>query len=212
MILSLGEWNNVEDIDFSGLPNQFVLKCNHNSAKGMCICRDKSRLNIPEAKSRLKEALSSDFYAKYREWAYKDVPRKVIAEKYMTDESGEELKDYKVFCFNGEPKFIQLDYGRFSDHKRNLYSCDWEFMDVSYKVANDPKYKIEKPSKLDEMLELAKTLSSDIPFVRVDFYVVYDKIYFGELTFYPEAGLAHFNPPEFDLEIGTWLQLPSKID
>jgi hypothetical protein len=144
------------------------------------------------------------------EWPYKNVKPRIIAEKYMADESGTELKDYKIFNFNGIPKIIQVDYNRFVRHKRNLYSTDWKYMDVAIKYETDPNIEICKPAKLDEMLGMARSLSQNIPHIRTDFYSIGDKIYFGELTFYHESGFGKFMPEEWDKRFGDWLMLPNK--
>lgn len=205
IIPTLAYWNSASEIDLSMLPNEFVLKCNHDS-KNICICTDKSEFDIDDAKRKLDKGMKYNFYQTYREWAYKDVPRKILAEKYMFDESGEELKDYKVFNFNGEPKFIQVDYNRFKGHMRKLYSTNWEELPFKCLYDNDGR-SFPKPKVLEEMLYYARELSKDIPFLRTDFYIINDKIYFGELTFYPEAGYGFITPAEWDIKVGNWLTL-----
>jgi hypothetical protein len=175
----------------------------------MCICKDKSKLNIKKVKKELKKGLKENYYLTGREWPYKDVPRKIICEKYMTDESGTELKDYKIHNFNGQPKFIEVDYNRFVEHKRNLYSTDWKYINATMQYPSDKSKQINKPECLDEMLSLASKLSQGIKYVRTDFYCINNKIYFGELTFYHGSGLDEFKPEEFGLEVGNWLKLPS---
>jgi hypothetical protein len=209
LIPLLGVWDDPDDIDFDALPNQFVLKCNHNSGTGMCICKDKSKLDIKKVKKELKKGLKENYFLTGREWPYKDVPRKIICEKYMTDESGTELKDYKIHNFNGQPKFIEVDYNRFVEHKRNLYSTDWKYINATMQYPSDKSKQINKPECLDEMLSLASKLSQGIKYVRTDFYCINNKIYFGELTFYHGSGLDEFKPEEFGLEVGNWLKLPS---
>lgn len=208
IIPTLGVWDRPEDIDWDSLPNQFVLKVTHDSG-GLVICTDKSKLDKKKAVRKLNKSLRCDYYKMHREWPYKDVRRRVIAEKYMTDESGIELKDYKIFDFDGEPKFIQVDYNRFVEHKRNLYTTDWEYIDAAIQYPTDKTNQIKKPECLNEMLELARKLSAGIPHIRTDFYCINNKIYFGELTFYHESGMAKFTPEEFGLEVGSWLKLPS---
>ena len=209
IIPTLGIWENPDEIDFDKLPDQFVIKCNHNSGRGMCICKDKSSLDIKKVKKELKKALAEDYYLHGREWPYKNVPRKIIAEKYLTDESGTELKDYKIFNFNGESKIIQVDYNRFVEHKRNLYTTDWDYIEASIKYPTDKEHQIPKPKNLDKMLELASMLSKGFPHVRTDFYNIEGKIYFGELTLYHESGYAVYTPPELGIKMGDWLKLPS---
>ena len=204
----LGKWHNPEDIDFNQLPEQFVIKCNHNCG-GMCICKDKSQLDITKIKKELKKSLKEDYYLLGREWPYKNVKRCVFAEKYVVDESDSELKDYKFFCFNGEPDFFKIDFDRFVNHKANYYDLDWNILPFEEKVCPPmPNKHIPKPTNFEKMVELARILAKGWPFVRVDFYNVNGKIYFGEMTFFPASGLGVFKPEEADLMIGEKLLLP----
>jgi hypothetical protein len=207
IIPTLGVWNHFDEIDFDKLPKQFVLKCTHNSG-GNIIVLDKDKLNKRKARRYFEKLLKGNFFNNGREWPYKYVKPRIIAEKYMTDESGIELKDYKVFNFNGEPKFIQVDYGRYTEHKRNLYTTEWKYIDASIEYPTDRNVEIKKPEKLDEMLYLAKKLSEGIPHVRTDFYSINDHIYFGELTFYHGSGMEKFMPESFETMVGSWLELP----
>lgn len=211
LIPLLGVWDVPEDIDFTALPNQFVLKCNHNSGLGMCICTDKSKLDINRVKTDLHKGLAQDYYLTGREWSYKNVPRKIVAEKYMVDESGIELKDYKIFCFNGEPKLIQVDFDRFKGHKRNLYSLDWQYIEGEIEFPTDPEHQIARPDCLEQMLDAARILSRGIPHVRTDFYCIKGQVYFGELTFYHGSGCEHMRPMELGRKMGDWLILPKSI-
>lgn len=208
LIPLLGVWDDPEEIDFDKLPNQFVLKCNHNSGLGMCICKDKTKLDIKKVKKDLRKGLKQDYYLTGREWPYKNVPRRVIAEKYMVDESGTELKDYKVFNYNGEPRLIEVDYGRFTKHMRNLYSTDWDYIEGEIEFPTDQAHSIPRPEKLEEMLELSRKLSVGIPHVRTDFYSINGRIYFGEMTFYHGSGMEHFRPEELGEKLGNWIILP----
>ena len=207
IIPTLGVWDDPENIDFDKLPNQFVLKCNHNSGLGMCICKDKNLLNIEKVKKELKKGLRQNYYKYWREWPYKNVKRKILAEKFMVDESGTELKDYKIFCFDGEPQIIEVDYGRFVNHMRNIYDTDWNFIAMQIGFPNDPNHVIAKPEKLDEMLALARKLSEGIPHVRTDFYSINGKIYFGELTFFHGSGMETFKPDKWNEDFGTLIPL-----
>lgn len=211
----LGVWDKPEDIDFEKLPNQFVLKCNHTSGIGLIICKDKSQLDIEAAINELNRGLKDDYYKINREWPYKDVPRKILAEEYKEDESGFELKDYKLYCFNGEPKYCQVDFGKSEgvtrqDFTRNFYDVNWNLIDVQYNHPNDPNRVIPKPSKFDEMKELARKLSKGEPFMRVDFYNVGEQILFSEITFYPIAAFGWFKPAEWDRKLGDMITLPEK--
>ncbi len=207
IIPTLGVYDKFDDIDFDKLPNQFVIKCTHDSG-GLVICKDKNTLDIKAARKKISKCLKRNFYYFGREWPYKNVKPRIIIEKYMVDESNKELKDYKVFNFDGKPKIIQVDYDRFVEHKRNLYDKDWKYIEAAIQYPTNPEIKIEKPKNLTKMLELAKILSKDIPHVRTDFYSIEDKIYFGELTFYSESGLGKFSPKQFEKDMGEWLKLP----
>lgn len=210
IIPTLGVWSDPEEINFDTLPEQFVLKCNHNSGLGMCICKDKSKLDIPKVKQELRKGLRQDYYLTGREWPYKNVPRRIIAEKFMMDESKTELKDYKVFNFNGVPKLIQVDFDRFKGHKRNLYTTDWRYIEATIEFPTEPSHIIQRPKGLETMLELAGKLSANIPHLRTDFYCIDDQVYFGELTFYHGSGYEHFKPAEFEKLVSSWLSLPRR--
>lgn len=198
-----------EDIDFNSLPEKFVIKCNHNSGTGMYICKDKSKMNQDLVRKELTKGLKEDYYAGKLEWPYKNIPRRILAEEFMVDESGFDLKDYKIFNFNGEPILIEVDFDRFSNHKRNFYSPSWELINLEIEYPSDPKRNIAKPACLDKMLEFARILSKGIPHLRTDFYVINDKIYFGELTFYHEAGAGRFSSIEWEKKLGDLIILPS---
>lgn len=207
LISLLGVWDNADDVDFSELPEQFVLKCTHDSG-GLVICKDKNTLNIAEARKKIKKCLKHNYFWSCREYPYKDVKPRVICEKYMTDDGGEELKDYKVFCFNGEPKYVLVDYDRAYGHKRNIYDTDWKYMSfVMNKYYPDPNVTFDRPAVLDEILDISRRVSKDIPFVRVDFYIVDNNAYIGEVTFFPGTGLLIFEPPEYDAILGGYLRL-----
>ena len=208
IIPTLGVWNKAEDIDFNSLPNQFVLKTNHDSG-GIVICKNKSKLDIKRTREKLNKSLKINFSVVGREWPYKNVPRKIFAEKYMVDESGQELKDYKIFCFNANPEFIQVDFDRFADsgHKRNLYTPDWNLLNFEYGYKSDSSIKIERPDNLEEMLFFASKLSEGQTFLRVDFYSIQGKTYFGELTFFPGSGFERFSQPNKDNEYGNLIDI-----
>ncbi|MCD1161129.1 ATP-grasp fold amidoligase family protein [Peribacillus frigoritolerans] len=211
LIPLLGVYEKFEDIDFCKLPNQFVMKCTHDSG-GLVICKDKDKFDIKAAKKKIEKCLKRNYYYYSMEWPYKNGKPRIVCEKYMVDESGTELKDYKIFCFNGEPKLIQVDYNRFVNHKRNLYDIDWNYIDASLQKPNDSTIEITKPPKLNEMLKLAQKLSEQCPFARVDFYSIENRLYFGEITFYPGAGYEKFYPDELDLELGKCIRLPNKSE
>lgn len=210
IIPTLGVWNSVDEIDWDSLPSQFVLKTTHGGGGGgVVICKDKMRMNRQGACNKLQRSLKSDIYLSYREWPYKNVPKRILAEKYMVDESGIELKDYKFFCFNGEVKCFKVDFDRFISHKANYYDRDAKLLPFWEVVCPADHTRVfEKPENFEKMIELAETLSKDIPFVRIDFYNINGNIYFGEMTFFPAAGMGKFNPNEWDDILGDWLELP----
>ena len=206
LIPLLGVWNNFDEIDFSKLPDQFVLKCTHDSG-GVIICTDKRSFNIKEAKKKIEKCLKTNYYYKGREWPYKNVKPRIIAEEYMVDESGTELKDYKIFNFNGTPKLIEVDFGRFTQHKRNIYDINWNYIDLCIEYPNDKSVNICKPQNLDIMLECAKKLSIGFPFLRTDFYNINGKLYFGEITLYHGSGLEKITPIKYEKILGDWIEL-----
>ena len=212
LIPLLGVWDKAEDIDFDKLPNQFVLKCNHNSGLGMYICKDKSKLTkrqINVIRKNLAKGLKQDYYLTGREWPYKNVPRKIIAEKYMANDKNEGLTDYKFMCFKGKVKCCFVCTDRFSKEglKITFYDTNWKIMPFRrhYPKSNEP---IAKPVNYEKIIKLAEQLSKDIPFVRTDFYEINEELYFGELTFYPGSGFEEFIPHVGDEILGQWIQLP----
>jgi len=209
IIPTLGVWDKFDEIDFDSLPEQFVLKTTHDSG-GVVICKDRNKFDADAAMQKLEKSLKRNFYLQGREWPYKNVKPRLMAEEYMQNLGEESLNDYKIFCFDGEPKLIQVDYDRFTDHKRNFYDVDWRIIDAEFQYRSNKNHDIERPVALDEMLECAKRLSKGVPFLRTDFYCIDDKIYFGELTFYPESGFGKFSPESLGVEMGEWVKLPSE--
>lgn len=208
IIPTLGVWDDPDDIDFDALPDQFVLKCNHNSGTGMCICRDKSKLDIEKVKAELRKGLKENYYMRWREWPYKNVPRKILAEKFMVDESGTELKDYKIFCFNGEPRYCQVISDRNTDEKIDFYDMHWKrlvgLVGLNDKVHNS-EYAIPCPESFEDMKQMASLLAKSIPFSRIDFYEINHQAYFGEITFFPATGFGNFNPREWNVKMGDMI-------
>ncbi len=205
----LGVWDNAEDIDFSLLPDKFVLKCNHNS--DVIICTDKSTLDENETKKKLTEQLKVDFYKHKREWPYKNVPRKIICEKYMENRDGAEPLEYKVFCFNGIPEYILVISGRFCKNEPTMdtYNIMWEHTDLinGGPLAGDV---YSKPECFDELCKISKKLSENTPFLRVDFNFWNNMLYFGELTLYDSAGFEKYKPEKWDYILGNLIKLPPK--
>ncbi len=214
VIPTLGIWDTFDKIDFDSLPNRFVLKCTHDSG-GLVICRDKSMFDKKSARKKVEKCLKQNYYWTSREWPYKDVKPRIIAEQYMYDKDQiTSLTDYKFYCFNGEPKFLYVSQG-LEDHSTasiSFLTLDWQF--APYERSDfKPFSKLpEKPKKLDQMIDIAKKLSMGIDFLRVDLYEINDSIYFSELTFSPCAGFMPFSNPEHDLEIGNMLKLTSKVN
>ncbi|MBR3739246.1 MAG: glycosyl transferase [Clostridia bacterium] len=210
IVPTFGVWDRFEDIDFESLPNQFVLKCTHDSG-GLVIVKDKSKMDIREAGKIINKSLKRNYYHIGREWPYKNVKPRIIAEKYMEDSSTGELRDYKFFCFNGEAKCFKVDFDRFTEHRANYYSIDKKLMKLGEKVCPpDFDRDIRLPASIDQMKILAEKLAASIPFVRVDFYDVDGKIYFGELTFFPDSGFGKFIFEGNTELLGSWIKLPDR--
>ena len=206
LIPCLGIWETPKDIDFSKLPDKFVLKCTHD-CKGLVICKDKKTFDTNAAIAQLNHALKRNFYYQGREWPYKNVKPRIVGEMYMEDAGTNQLTDYKVFNFHGEPKLIEVDYDRFNGHKRQFFDPKWNSMNISFHHPSDTERIIPKPEKLNEMLLLAKELSKGIPHLRTDFYIVDNQIYVGEMTFYHGTGMGRWTPDSFDRTMGEWLDL-----
>ncbi len=210
LIPLLGVWKTPDEIDFDKLPDKFVLKCNHNSGLGMCICKDKSKLDISKVKEELAKGLKQDYYLSGREWPYKNVPRRIIAEKFIS-EDGHVPADYKIYCFNGEPYKIMICLDRDKDEATKFYSFDfnWNLLRHNGWGKRAPEgFTLPKPVNFDKMYEFSKLLSNGIPFVRVDFYEVSGQLYFGEMTFYPDSGFDNAILPEIDKLYGSMINLP----
>lgn len=207
IIPTIGVWNSVDDIDWQALPDQFVLKAAHDSG-GVVVCKDKSKLDIELSKEILRGAGKKDYTRYNKEYPYYNVPHRFIAEQYMEDESGYELKDYKIFCFDGEPKFLFVATGRQQhDTRFDFYDLEFNHLPVLNGHPNADSFP-SKPDNFSEMLIVAKQLSKGIPHVRVDLYNIKGKIFFGELTFFHWSGMTPFEPREWDYEFGKYFKLP----
>lgn len=209
LIPLIGAYNTFEEIDFKKLPNQFVLKPNHTSGD-IYICKNKSKIDYGKLKKEVNNWLKENYYWTSREWIYKNIKPRIICEKYMVDESGTELKDYKFFCFDGEPKALFVATDRGIDTRFDFFDLNFNHLPFMQYYKNSVK-KIVKPRGFDEMIKLSKILSKGIPHVRVDFYDIYGRVYFGELTFFHFSGFVKFEPEEYDKLFGNWLELPLKI-
>ena len=211
IIPTLGVWDSVDDIDWSILPNQFVVKSTNDSG-GVVVCKDKNKLDIETAKTKLRGLGSRDYTLISKEYPYKNVPHRFIAEEYMEDESDYELKDYKIFCFNGVAKFLFVATGRQAhDCRFDFYDIEFNHLPVLNGHPNADKWPT-KPENFEEMLEVAEKLSSGIPHVRVDLYNIKGQIYFGELTFFHWSGIVPFDPVEWDYKFGEYITLPTETE
>ena len=207
IIKTIGVYDSFDQINFNELPNQFVIKCTHDSG-GLIIVKDKSKLNIKETGAKINKALKKNYFYSCREWPYKNIIPRIIIEEYMEDETYKELIDYKIMCFNGEPKIIFTCSERYKKGlKVTFFDMNWNRLNFKrhYPTSNE---KIEKPTNYAKMIELSKKLSKNIPFIRVDWYEINKKLYFGELTFYPGSGFEEFTPSEWDRKLGDMLELP----
>ncbi len=211
LIPLVGAWDSPDEIDFDALPDKFVLKCNHNSGVGMYICRDKSKMDVEKVKKELWRGLNQNYYLVHREWPYKDVKRKIICEKFMSDAPGaSDFTDYKFFCFNGKVDSVMVCLERSSgETKFYFFDENWELKRLNIRGKNAPEgFTIPKPECMDEMFKIAAKLSVGMPFVRVDLYQSNGQIYFGELTFFPDSGFDANLLPETDEYFGKLLELP----
>lgn len=210
LIPLIGVYKSFDEIDFSALPNQFVMKCTHDSG-GLVICPDKSKLNLKKAKAKIERCLKRNYYTNSREWVYRDIEPQIIIEKYMVDESGYELKDYKFFCFDGKVKamFMATDRGSDAETKFDFFDRDFNHLNFTNGHPNSDK-ELKKPDKFNEMIELAEKISEGFPHERVDLYNINGKLYFGEITFFHWSGLKPFKPEKWDKIFGDWFKLPER--
>lgn len=213
LIPLIGVYQTFDEIDFNQLPHQFVLKCTHDSGS-VVICKDKSKFDRKAAEKKLNGQMKKNYYYPSREWPYRHIKPRIICEAYLDDGENEVPKDYKIFCFHGEPKFIFLLHDRF--HKElprsgTVYTTDWEIEPCvfdSHYMRNTNKE--EKPKCLAKMLELCRILSKGFPQVRIDFYTIEDKCYFGEMTLTHSGGFCQIKPEAYDELLGSFLRLPGR--
>lgn len=214
IIKTYGVWDNYDDIDFEKLPNQFVLKStNGGGGTGVVICRDKKKLNHDGAKKKIEKSMSTNW--KYeREWVYRDIQPRIIAEEYMYNDDGTDLVDWKIFCFKGEPKLLFYASDRYK--KGEKLKFDWYDMNLQHlpiKSHGIPQAnkQLHMFPEWEEMKEVARKLSKGFPHVRVDLYLINNKIYFGELTFFHDGGIVALEPEEWEYILGSWIELPEKL-
>lgn len=211
IIPTLGVWDSFEDIDFDALPNEFVLKCTHDSG-GLVICRDKSKLDKEAARKKISASLKRNYYYWGREWPYKNVPPRVIAEELLCDEKlGKDASvlDYKFFTFGGKVKVMMINTDRGHETKADYFDRDFNWLDFTWGYPH-AKTRPEKPAQFEKMIELAEILAAGTVELRVDFYDVNGHIYFGELTFFDGSGFDRIEPIEWDYKLGSWVKLPGK--
>lgn len=207
----LGVWDTFDEIDFDGLPNQFVLKCSHDSGS-VILCEDKSTFDYKAAKEKLEFHLKISEYLLGREWPYKNVRRRIIAEKFLKNNSSEKgfsIKDYKFFCFDGVPRVMYISNDRGDDPRTDFFDMEFKHLPIRMKDPNADEPPI-KPERFEEMKRIAAMLSKGIPHLRVDFYEVGSRLYVGELTFFHNSGYTPIEPKEWDLRLGNWIKLPKK--
>ncbi|ULT56201.1 glycosyl transferase [Neobacillus drentensis] len=213
IIPTYGVWDSFDDINIERLPDQFVLKCTHDCG-GLVICRDKKTLDMESARSKINRCLQRNYFYNGREWPYKNVKPRVIAEKYMRDPSSIVLKDYKFYCFNGKPEFVQLSQGmeKHSTASMAFLNLDWERLPFErsdfLRIDKIPP----KPLNFELMKTFAEELSQGHLFLRVDLYEINGRVYFSELTFSPTSGFIPIQPPEYDLQVGRLLELPKNTN
>lgn len=202
-------YDNPEDIDFSSLPNKFIIKANHTNGHNI-IVKNKENLDKKKVIKKFKKWLNKNqYYKRGQEWAYKDIKPKLIIEKFLKEDDKNSLIDYKFYCFDGEPKFIDVHLDREEDHKQGCFDLEFNLLPFgkskTYKSIDN---SLEKPSNLEEMVRLSKVLSEKLPFVRVDFYSINGQTIFGEMTFYPSDARRQFYPDEYNTIIGDYFKLP----
>lgn len=209
---TLGIWTDFNEIDFDGLPNEFVLKCTHDSG-GLVVCRDKTNLDLQQAKQKIEKSLKNNYYKWGREWPYKDVKPRIIAEPLLKDDVGdgeqECLTDYKFFCFNGVPKIVYISKDKAQNPTTDFFDMEYNHLSIRMRDPNSKKLP-PKPIYFEEMKNIASILSTGFPHLRVDFYSANGGLYVGELTFYHCSGFAPIYPESWEVKMGEWIQLPSK--
>ena len=202
-----GPWDSVDEIDFDKLPEQFVLKCTHDSGS-VLVCRDRSVFDRESAKAKLSKALRRNYYWSNREWPYRDVKPRVIAEACLDSGDASDLLDYKCFCFHGETKILYISNDHGADPRTDFYDMEFRRLPIRMKDPNSIN-GYPKPACFDELKQLAARLSEGLTHVRVDFYYINGHIYFGEYTMYHNSGFQTITPPEWNDILGSWIRLPT---
>lgn len=200
-------WDTADDINFDELPDQFVMKCTHDSGS-IVICRNKAELDWEKAIEKMRKGLTTDSFYYGREWPYKDVKPKIIVEKLLVDTKLNDLRDFKFFCFNGKAKCLKVDFGRYVEHRANYYDLDFNILPFGEnECPPNPAVSIQKPGNFEKMIEMAEELAKNTSFLRVDFYNVEGQIYFGEMTFFPASGFGTFTDDKWDSILGSWIEI-----
>ncbi len=208
IIPTIGIYNKFDEIDFNKLPNQFVIKCTHDSG-GLVICKDRTKLDIDEVKKKINKCLKKNYYYSGREWPYKNVKPRIIIEKYIEDKNSKTMRDYKFFCFNGKPEIMYLSEG-LEDHKTarmSFYDMNMKLSDCRRSDYEPLDYVPKKPKNFEKMKKFSAILSKNIPHLRVDWYEINGKLYFGELTFTTCAGMIPFADDKWDKKLGDMIDL-----
>lgn len=207
IIPTIAVYDSVDDIKFNELPHRFVLKTNHSGGNsGVVICKDKRSFDFEDAKRKLSESLKSNMYRHSREWPYKEIKPRILAEEFITDIGDGDLKDYKFFCFDGEVKSLFVGTERMSgDVKFDFFDADFNHLDLVQTHPMSGK-QIQKPENFEKMKDLASLLSKGFPHVRVDLYNIDGQIYFGEMTLYHHGGFYPFHPEHWDKDFGSWIK------
>lgn len=199
-----GVWEHAEDIDFDALPERFVLKANHGSGWNI-ICPDKTRLDLSDTRKKLNRWIGRNYYDYTKEWAYKNVPPRILCERYLSSTEEITPHDYKISCFNGIPRYIQVDVDRYGNHRRSYYTTDWRLMPITGgKKLADP---LKRPKNLEEMIRISGVLSKGFPFARIDLYNIDGEIIFGEFTLYCGGGTEQFDNESENILFGDWIDL-----
>ena len=212
IIPTLGTWSSPNDIDFDKLPNKFVIKCNHNSGTGMYICKDKNKADIHKIKTELQKGLDEDYYSLWREWPYKNVERKIIAEQYLENVDGSAIVDYKFYCYGEKPRYFMYSVGEACHNVRN-HKFDMNYQSIDYLFKKNPTInlsEIELPNNIDEMVSIVEKLCKGHQHIRIDLYNVNGKIYFGEMTFYTSGGFINIDNKEYSQQLADYIDI-SKI-
>ncbi|MCM1262183.1 MAG: glycosyl transferase [Butyrivibrio sp.] len=208
VVPTLQVYENVEDIKLETLPDQFAIKCTHDSGSTF-LCRNKANFKWNAIKKKLKKAVSTNYFYRAREWQYKDIRPRIIVEPLLEMQRGGGMADYKFYCFNGKPQFLYVSEG-LDNHftaRISFLTLDWKFAEFRRTDYSDFDEIPQKPAAYEDMLSCAEKLCRNEKFVRVDFYCIGKQVFFSEFTFYPNSGFVHFEPQEYDLKLGEMLNI-----